>query len=134
MRKAIIAAVAATVLAAATVATPKPAEARCIGCWVGGIAAGIVGAALIANAASAYGYGYGGYAYPAYYGYGYSRTDINGDYIPAYGYGYDAPPVYYAPQVYARPVYRGYYGRGYYARGYRAPVRAYARVHYARHH
>jgi hypothetical protein len=87
MRKTImtIAVVAST--AAAAIATPKPAEARCLGCWVGaGIAAAVIGGAL---ASRAYGYGY-----PAY-GYGY----------PAYGYGY--PAYGYAPYGYA-PVYYGY--------------------------
>src|ERR1700704_2514427 len=71
MRKTITAIVATASIAAAALVTPKPAEARCIGCWVGaGIAAAVIGGAI---ASQAYGYGY-----PAYgYGYGY----------PAYGYG-----------------------------------------------
>ena len=70
MRKTTTAIVAAASIAATAIATPKPAEARCLGCWIGaGIAAGVIGRAL---ASQAYGYGY-----PAYgYGYGY----------PAYGY------------------------------------------------
>ncbi len=47
---------AAAAIAAANIAAPKPAEARCIGCWVGaGIAAGVIGGAL---ASQSYGYGY----------------------------------------------------------------------------
>jgi hypothetical protein len=93
MRKTIAAIIATAGLAAAVIAAPKPAEARCFGCWVGaGIAAGVVAGAL---ASRSYGYGY-----PAYsYGYGY----------PAYGYaqpyGYDGG--YYAPRrYYARRYYR----------------------------
>jgi hypothetical protein len=90
MRKTITAIVATASIAAAALVTPKPAEARCLGCWAGaGIAAAIIGGAI---ASQAYGYGY-----PAYgYGYGY----------PGYGYAY--APVYYgyAPRV--------YYGRRHY--------------------
>ena len=66
MRRTITALVATASIAAAGIAAPKPAEARCIGCWVGaGIAAAVIGGAI---ASSSYGYGYG---YPAYsYGYG----------------------------------------------------------------
>jgi hypothetical protein len=88
MRKTIMTIAAAASIAAAAIATPKPAEARCLGCWVGaGIAAAVIGGAL---ASRAYGYGY-----PAY-GYGY----------PAYGNGY--PAYGYAPYAYA-PVYYGGY-------------------------
>src|SRR6476646_5184491 len=94
MQKTTTAIVAAASIAASVIATPKPAEARCIGCWVGaGIAAAVIGGVF---ASRAYGYGYGGYGC---YGYGY----------PAYGYNSYA----YAP------VYRGYYApRRYYARRY----------------
>ena len=68
MRKTIMTIAAAASIPAAAIATPKPAEARCLGCWVGaGIAAAVIGGAL---ASRAYGYGYPaygyGYAYPAY--------------------------------------------------------------------
>jgi hypothetical protein len=124
MRKPITAVVAAAALAAALIATPKPAEARCWGCWAGaGIAAGLITGAVIASSAYGYGYGgYGGYGYGSYYGgYGY----------PAYGYAYApvvtyAPPAYYGgymPYPYAYygyggfyRSYGGYYGRPYYAR------------------
>ena len=89
MRKTMTAVIAVASIATAVIATPKSAEARCIGCWVGaGIAAGVVAGAL---ASRSYGYGY-----PAYsYGYGY----------PAYGYaqpygGYYAPRRYYARRYY----------------------------------
>jgi hypothetical protein len=109
MQKTITAIIGAGSIAAAVIATPKPAEARCIGCWVGaGIAAGIIGGAI---ASSTYGYGY-----PAYgYGYGYPTYGYSG-----YGYGY--PTYGYSPFAYA-PTY-GSYG------GYYAPRRYYARRYY----
>ena len=55
MRKTIMTIAAAASIPAAAIATPKPAEARCLGCWVGaGIAAAVIGGAL---ASRAYGYG-----------------------------------------------------------------------------
>ena len=101
MRKTITAIVATAGIAAAALAVPKSAEARCIGCWVGaGVAAAVIGGAVASQA-------YGGYGYPAYsYGYGY----------PSYSYGY--PAYGYAPYAYAP---------GYYAY---APRRAYARRYY----
>jgi hypothetical protein len=100
MRKTIMTIAAAASIPAAAIATPKPAEARCLGCWVGaGIAAAVIGGAL---ASRAYGYGY-----PAYgNGYGY----------PAYGYGYGYPAYGYAPYTYAPAYYGGYAPRRYYAR------------------
>jgi hypothetical protein len=95
MRKTVTTIVAAAGVAAAAVISPQPAEARCIGCWVGaGIAAGIIGGAL-----ASYGYGYG-------YGYG-----------PSYGtYAY-APAYSYAP------AYNGRYAPGaYYGGNYRTPL------------
>src|SRR5262245_49978940 len=90
MRKTITAIIATAGLAAAVIAAPKPAEARCIGCWVGaGIAAGVVAGAL---ASRSYGYGYPAYSdgYPAY---GYAQP---------YGYygGYYAPRRYYTRRYY----------------------------------
>jgi hypothetical protein len=74
MQKTIMAIITAGTIATAVIATPKPAEARCIGCWVGaGVAAGIIGGAI---ASQGYGYGY-----------------------PAYGYGYGYPSYGYAPYV-----------------------------------
>ena len=47
MRRTITALVATASIAAAGIAAPKPAEARCIGCWVGaGIAAAVIGGAI----------------------------------------------------------------------------------------
>jgi hypothetical protein len=92
MRKTITAVIAVASIATAVIATPKSAEARCIGCWVGaGIAAGVVAGAL---ASQSYGYGY-----PAYsYGYGYPTYG----YAQPYGYygGYYAPRRYYARRYY----------------------------------
>ena len=51
MRKIVTAIVATASIAAAAIATPKPAEARCLGCWVGaGIAAGVIGGAIASSA------------------------------------------------------------------------------------
>jgi hypothetical protein len=81
MRKTIITIAAVASISAAAIATPKPAEARCLGCWVGaGIAAAVIGGAL---ASRSYGYGY-----------------------PAYGYGY--PAYGHAPYGYAPAYYGGY--------------------------
>ena len=78
MQKTTTAIVAAASLAATVIAAPKPAEARCIGCWVGaGIAAAVIGG-VFASRAYGYGYGYPAYGYGGYGGYGY----------PAYNYGY----------------------------------------------
>ncbi len=112
MRKILLTFVAVASLAAATVASPTDAEARCRGCWVGGgIAAGVIAGAAIANAGYYGGYApayYGGYA-PAYYGY-------RPYYAPRYGY---YAPRYYAPRYYA-PRYYGYgYGYRPYRYGYR---------------
>jgi hypothetical protein len=127
MRKLTMTVAGAACLAAASVSIPTKAEARCYGCWAGAaIAAGVIGSAIIANNAYAYGGGYapsygygyyGGYA-PAYYGYapayGYA-------YPPAYSYSY-APayyaPSYYNPRRYYRP-YRAYIGPRVYVRSYR---------------
>jgi hypothetical protein len=112
MRKTITAIVATASIAAAALVTPKPAEARCIGCWVGaGIAAAVIGGAI---ASQGYGYGYPayGYGYPAYgYGYGYP-TNYGDGYPTNYGYGYPGYGYAYAP------AYYGYAPRGYYVRRY----------------
>src|SRR5262245_64620233 len=102
MPRTITAIVAAAGIAAATLATPKPAEARCIGCWVGaGIAAGIIGGAI---ASSAYGYGPYGYGYGGYGGYGgFGFAPSYGyAYAPAYSYGY-SPSYGYGFGGYASP-------------------------------
>jgi hypothetical protein len=83
MRKTIMTIAAVASIPVAAIATPKPAEARCLGCWVGaGIAAAVIGGAL---ASRAYGYGY-----------------------PAYGYGYGYSAYGYAPYAYAPAYYGGY--------------------------
>ena len=104
MRKTITAIVATASIAAGALVTPKPAEARCIGCWVGaGIAAAVIGGAI---ASQAYGYGY-----PAYgYGYGYPAYGYGDGYPTNYGYGYPGYGYAYAP------VYYGYAPRVYYVR------------------
>jgi hypothetical protein len=98
MRKIVTAIVATASIAGAALATPRPAEARCLGCWVGaGIAAGVIGGAI---ASSAYGYGYPAYGYASGYpAYGYSPYA----YAPAYGSygGYYAPRRYYARRYYS---------------------------------
>jgi hypothetical protein len=110
MRKTITAIVATASIAAVALVTPKPAEARCLGCWAGaGIAAAIIGGAI---ASQAYGYGYG-YGYPAY-GYGYGYPAGYGDGYPSnYGYGYPGYGYAYAP-VYYEYAPRVYYGRRHY--------------------
>jgi hypothetical protein len=102
MRKSITAVVVAVTLAAATIGNPRPAQARCWGCWVGaGLAVGIIGSAIIASS-RAYAYGY-----PGYYGYGYAPYA----YAPAYAYA---------------PVFYGGYAPAYYGGRYYAPRRVYA--------
>jgi hypothetical protein len=112
MRKTITAIVATASITAAALVTPKPAEARCWGCWAGaGIAAAIIGGAI---ASQSYGYGYPayGYGYPAGYGYGYPAGYGDG-YPTNYGYGYPGYGYAYAP------VYYGYAPRVYYVRRHR---------------
>jgi hypothetical protein len=136
MRKIMMAIAVAANVTIATAASPTRAEAGCRGCWAG-VAAGVIGAAIIAGSARGY---YGGYGYaPAYYGgYGYY-----GGYAPSYGYAHPAPAYYgyyprayypYAPRYYA-PRYiapRRYLGYAPYYRGYRGygVRRAYVRRHW----
>jgi hypothetical protein len=111
MRSKLLLGVAAPAIAALTLATTSaPASARW-GAWGWGgaaLAAGVIGGAAIAAAATSpyYGYGYPayGYGYPAYsYGYG------PGYYGPGYGYGYSYGPT----------VSYGYgYGPGYWGGAY----------------
>jgi hypothetical protein len=134
MRKPLMAIAAAACIAVASMAVPTKAEARCYGCWAGAaVAAGLIGSAIVANSAYAYGGGYGyapayygGYDYvaPTYYSY---PAPVTYGYAPAY-YGY--APSYYRPRPvvyggYVRP-YRAYYG-GY---GYYGRPRVYARSYY----
>jgi hypothetical protein len=63
MKRMIAGLVAATTIAASATLVSAPAEARCVGCAVGaGVAAGLIGGALIAGAAQAS----PGYYPPAY--------------------------------------------------------------------
>jgi hypothetical protein len=71
MKKTILALAAAATIAAGTLTAPAPAEARCIGCWIGGgIVAGAIVGSAIANSQPRYyapgpGYVvYSGYAAP----------------------------------------------------------------------
>lgn len=124
MRKILLTLVAAASLTAATLGAPKPAEARCYGCWVGaGVAAGVLTGAAIANA--------GYYSAPAYYsGYGpYQPVYYGGYYRPYYGY---YGPRYYAPRYYYGPRSYGYYAPRYYAPRYGyGYYRPYGRYGYA---
>jgi len=138
MKKAALALATAATIGFSALVAPSPAQAWRGGGWGwgGGLAAGLIGAAVlcgIASSAYAYGPGYGYYGGPGYgyyggpgYGYygGYAPAYYGG-YAPAYSYGY-APAYYggYGSGYYAgagyrrvRPAY-AYYGRGYY-RGYR---------------
>ncbi len=97
MRKSMTAMMMAAAIAALSAVQPRPAEARCWGCWVGaGFAAGVIGGAVVAGLPNAYWSAWGGpyYGYPPY-GYGYGPYT----YVPASDY---APPAYYAPPVYAQ--------------------------------
>ncbi len=101
MRKPITALILAAALAA-TLTQAKPAAARCRDCWAG-VAAGLLGGAVIAGWSHAYTYGsiYGPYfAYPPYSEYGYAPY---GYFEPAYGY--HAPPPCCAASVQVPPVY-----------------------------
>jgi len=110
MRRSMTVIVAAAAIAAAVMSQPRPAEARCWGCWVGGgVAAGLIGGAVIAGWSHAY---IGGpyYGYPSYFGYGYGYAPY-GYFAPTY---YIPPPAYYGPPpVYVQRVYvnRYYYRR-----------------------
>src|SRR5215475_8352623 len=125
MKKAVLALATVATIGAATLAAPSPAHAWRGGGWGWGpgIAAGLVGAAVvggIASSAYAYGPGYGYYG-PGYgyYG-GYAPGGYYGGYAPAYSYGYGpgyyggyAPAYGYGYRRVVRPGY-AYYGRGYY--------------------
>jgi hypothetical protein len=68
MKKTLIAIAAAATLATGTLAVPQPAQARCLGCWIG---AGVLGGLIIGSAIAHGPYHGPGYYYgpgPAYYG------------------------------------------------------------------
>jgi hypothetical protein len=120
MRKAVLTLATAATIGTFALVAPSPAQAWRGGGWGPGLAAGLIGAAVIggiASSAYAYGPGYGYYGEPAYGYYGGYAPAYYGGYAPAYYGGYG--PGYYAP-VYRRvirPAY-AYYGPRYY-RGYR---------------
>jgi hypothetical protein len=74
VRKLVFAFAASATIAAGTMSVPAPAQAGCVGCWVGaGVAGGLVAGAIIGSAARPYYYGGPGYYYgpgpaPVYYG------------------------------------------------------------------
>ena len=110
MKKAALALATAATIGVSALVAPSPAQAWRGGGWGPGLAAGLIGAAVIggiASSAYAYGPGYGYYGGP---GYGYY-----GGYAPAYYGGY-------------APAYYGGYRSGYYGGpGYRRVIRpAYA--------
>jgi hypothetical protein len=120
--------IAAASIVVAAIAAPTSAEARWWGGWRGaGIAAGVIGGAVIASRAYGYGGYYGGYggygAYGGYGGYGSYGNDCAAYRYGDYGYSdYVLPPwrctsysYGHAPAIYGyAPAYSGY-GSGYYA-------------------
>jgi hypothetical protein len=122
MKKAVLALAAAATIGFTALAAPSPAEARWRGGFGPGLAAGLIGAAVIggiASSAYAYGPGYGYYddGYPGYgyYG-GYAPAYYDG-YAPGYYGGYTSSyyaPAYYGPRYrrVIRPAY-AYYGPRY---------------------
>jgi hypothetical protein len=112
MKKAVLALATVATIGAATLAAPSPAHAWRGGGWGWGpgIAAGLIGAAVvggIASSAYAYGPGYGYYG-PGYGYYGGYAPAYYGGYAPAY-YNYGYAPAYYGG--YRRAYYGGYYPR-----------------------
>src|SRR6202012_5883911 len=107
MKKAVFALATAATLGVTALMTPSPAQAWRGGWgWGPGLAAGLIGAAVIggiASSAYAYGPGYGYYGGPGYGYYGGYAPAYYGGYAPAY-YNYGYAPAYYGG-------YRsGYYG------------------------
>ena len=122
MKKAVLALATAATIGFTALAAPSPAEARWRGGFGPGLAAGLIGAAVIggiASSAYAYGPGYGYYdGYPGYgyYGGGYAPAYYDGyydGYAPAYYGGYTSSyaPAYYGPRYrrVVRPAF-AYYG------------------------
>ena len=102
MKRTVLALTTAVTIGMTALMVTSPAEARWRGGgWGPGLAAGLVGAAVIGGiASSAYAYGPGYGYYGGYPGYGYY-----GGYAPAY-YGY-APAYYYGGYA-SRPYRYGY--------------------------
>ncbi len=96
MKKILTGLIAAITIVVAATVTPAPAEARCVGCAVGaGVAAGLIGGALIAGAAQ---------ASPRYYAPAYVAGPRPGCYYtrdrvwdPAYGVWRRGPKVLVCP-------------------------------------
>jgi hypothetical protein len=126
MRKTVLALGTAATIGVSALVAPSPAQAWRGGGWGAGLAAGLIGAAVIggiASSAYAYGPGYGYYGGPGYGYYGGPGYGYYGGYAPAYYGGY--APAYYS-YGYA-PAYYGGYRSGYYGPGYRRVIRpAYA--------
>ncbi|PZA09031.1 hypothetical protein DNX69_25405 [Rhodopseudomonas palustris] len=97
MKKSMMALAAAATLAVAAVGSTAPAQAH--DGFGAGIAAGLIGGALIGGALASPYYGGPGYYYGGGYGYGYG---------PRYVYGYRPAPAYV--------VAPGYYGGCYWQR------------------
>ena len=121
MKKTVLALATAATIGVSALVAPSPAQAWRGGGWGVGLAAGLIGAAVIggiASSAYAYGPGYGYYGGPGYgyYGGGYAPAYSNYGYAPAYYGGYQSG--YYGPRYrrVVRPAYA--YGPRYY-RGYR---------------
>jgi hypothetical protein len=119
MKKTVLALATAATVGMASLAAPSPAEAHWRGGgWGPGLAAGLIGAAVvggIASSAYAYGPGYGYNGYPGYYG-GYAPAYYDG--YPAYYGGYTTSyyaPAYYGPRYrrVVRPAYAYYAGPRY---------------------
>ena len=113
MKKTVFALATAVTVGVTALAVPSPAEAHWRGGgWGPGIAAGLIGAAVVgglASSAYAYGPGYGYYGSPYY-----------GGYAPAYygGYGYNP----YPSDGYTRTYYYSGYSPAYYGYRYRRVV------------
>nr|WP_249142256.1 hypothetical protein [Bradyrhizobium sp. AUGA SZCCT0160] len=126
MKKILALATAATI-GIGSLAASSPAEARWRGGgWGPGIAAGLIGAAVIGGiASSAYAYGPGYGYYGGYPGYGYGYAPVSYGYAPGYygGYATSYAPVYYGPRYrrVVRPAYAYYSAPRYHRwhRGYR---------------
>jgi hypothetical protein len=116
MKRTVIALTTAVTIGMTALTAASPAEARWRGGgWGPGLAAGLVGAAVIGGIASS------AYAYSPGYGYygGYPDYGYYGGYAPAYYYGgYPPRPYGYGGYGYAPPADDdGYYYTPY--RGYR---------------
>jgi hypothetical protein len=118
MKKTVLALATAATIGVSALVAPSPAQAWRGGGWGPGLAAGLIGAAVIggiASSAYAYGPGYGYYGGPGYGYYGGYAPAYYGGYAPAY-YNYGYAPAYYGG-------YRsGYYAPVYYGAGYRRVI------------